>query len=59
VKLVAEVQPGHQSSFSGPDGKRALYIEKKLERVCGPEDRTWMELEVHAPKSKIETYIAI
>jgi hypothetical protein len=33
VKLVVEVQPGHQSSFRRPDGKRALYIEKKLERV--------------------------
>jgi hypothetical protein len=55
VKLLAEVQPSHESAFTRLDAERALYMEKKLERVKYEELKfeTRMVLEVHAPKAKI------
>ncbi|CAM0950631.1 unnamed protein product [Alopecurus aequalis] len=55
VKLLAEVQPGFESSFTRLDAKNALDIEKKLEKVKYAELKieAQMVLEVHAPKAKI------
>ena len=55
VKMLAEVQPAVKSLFTRLDAKRALYMQKKLERIRSTEVKIQarMAAKVHAPKAKI------
>ncbi|XP_037411693.1 probable transcription factor At1g61730 [Triticum dicoccoides] len=55
VKMLAEVQPAVKSLFTRLDAKRALYMQKKLERIRSTEVKIQarMAAKVHAPQAKI------
>ncbi|KAM0895171.1 hypothetical protein ACQ4PT_023993 [Festuca glaucescens] len=55
VKRLTGVQPALRSSFTGLDGKKALVMEKKLDKLKWKELKIQAEMEakVEAPKARI------
>jgi hypothetical protein len=59
VKRLAGVQPALKRSFAGLDGKRALLMEKKLDKIKWKQLRIQAEMEakVEAPKARVRSQL--